>query len=86
MVILRVFDSFYLGRGDRTIDRLGPAERSYGNHAVCIIGYVEDDGEEWFVVQNSWGEGWGERGLALMSERYLTAVLVEVTVVSPSST
>lgn len=35
-----------------------------GGHAFCILGYTE----EGFIIQNSWGEGWG--GLRLNGERY----------------
>jgi C1A family cysteine protease len=31
-----------------------------GGHCVCIVGY--DDGEECWIVKNSWGTGWGEAG------------------------
>lgn len=31
-----------------------------GGHAVLIVGY--DDEEEYFIVKNSWGTGWGESG------------------------
>lgn len=31
-----------------------------GGHAVLIVGY--DDEEQYFIVKNSWGTGWGESG------------------------
>lgn len=31
-----------------------------GNHAMCIVGY--DDALDGFIVENSWGSGWGDRG------------------------
>jgi hypothetical protein len=37
-------------------------ERATGGHAVAIVGYTD----EGFIIQNSWGEGWGERGFALL--------------------
>jgi C1A family cysteine protease len=35
-----------------------------GGHAVCIVGY--DDSRSWFIVRNSWGTGWGDRGYFYM--------------------
>jgi len=34
-----------------------------GYHAVRIIGWGQDGGERYWLVANSWGEQWGERGL-----------------------
>lgn len=41
------------------IERLGNAD---GGHAVGIVGYTY----EGFIIQNSWGENWGEGGFALL--------------------
>ncbi|EER14370.1 cathepsin B, putative [Perkinsus marinus ATCC 50983] len=34
-----------------------------GAHAVKIIGWGEDGGEAYWLVVNSWNEGWGDHGL-----------------------
>jgi C1A family cysteine protease len=34
--------------------------KQLGGHAVVIVGY--DDANQAFIVKNSWGEGWGEKG------------------------
>jgi C1A family cysteine protease len=39
-------------------------EQLLGGHAVCIVGY--DDSKSWFIVRNSWGTGWGDRGYFYM--------------------
>jgi C1A family cysteine protease len=36
------------------------SERKLGGHAVCIVGY--DDTKKWFILANSWGETWGDKG------------------------
>merc|ERR1712226_436351 len=39
------------------------------NHAVLGIGYGEEDGEKYWLVKNSWGEGWVEEGYIKMARR-----------------
>lgn len=36
------------------------AGTAIGGHAVCVVGY--DDGAQCWIVKNSWGSGWGEKG------------------------
>jgi hypothetical protein len=39
-----------------------PGEKQRGGHALALVGY----NERGFVVQNSWGVGWGARGFAVL--------------------
>ncbi len=42
-----------------------PNERDLGGHAMCMVGYVDDDqvpGGGYFIVRNSWGEAFGHDG------------------------
>lgn len=36
--------------------------RRLGGHAVKIIGWGEEEGNAYWIVQNSWGNQWGENG------------------------
>lgn len=37
------------------------------NHAVVLVGYgVSGNGEEYWIIKNSWGAGWGQNGFFFM--------------------
>ncbi|GLT62996.1 hypothetical protein SLA2020_355950 [Shorea laevis] len=40
-------------------------------HAVLIVGYGEDDGVQYFLIQNSWGLVWGNGGYAKVGREFL---------------
>lgn len=41
-----------------------PGETMVGGHAVCAVGYDQD--KKWFIVRNSWGTSWGDKGYMYM--------------------
>lgn len=61
------------------VDRSGvvrwPAQswKSYGGHALCVVGY--DNDREEFKIKNSWGPGWGDSGYGYLSYRYMNEYL-----------
>lgn len=44
-------------------------ERLLGGHAVMAVGY--DQAKRWFIVRNSWGTRWGDKGYFYMPFDYL---------------
>ncbi len=44
-----------------------------GGHAIALVGYTRDR----FIVRNSWGTGWGDRGFGYASLRYAEAAFSE---------
>ncbi len=47
-----------------------PGDAPVGGHAVLAVGY--DDGQQRFMVRNSWGTGWGMAGYFTLPYAYLT--------------
>jgi C1A family cysteine protease len=44
-------------------------EKQLGGHAVLAVGY--DEANQWFIVRNSWGTGWGLKGYFTLPYPYL---------------
>jgi C1A family cysteine protease len=45
------------------------SEQVLGGHAVLAVGY--DDKSQRFIIRNSWGSGWGQKGYFTMPYAYL---------------
>lgn len=48
-----------------------PSEQVLGGHAVCVVGYKTINGKLYFIVRNSWGSAWGDKGYFYMPAEYL---------------
>jgi C1A family cysteine protease len=66
-----VYESFESQTVAKTgvVDMPKKGERSLGGHAVMAVGY--DDPKKRFLIRNSWGTGWGQKGYFTMPYNYL---------------
>jgi C1A family cysteine protease len=46
------------------------SEKLMGGHAVLCVGY--DDAKKVFIIRNSWGDQWGDKGYFYMPYSYAT--------------
>lgn len=51
--------------------------QSSGGHAIAIAGYREASGGRQYLIHNSWGESWGDKGYAWISEKMVKANLAQ---------
>jgi C1A family cysteine protease len=65
MIVYTDFLTYKEGIYHRTED----AFRFNGQHIVKIVGWDKqgDGGQEYWIIENSWGEDWGENGYARIS-------------------
>lgn len=49
------------------------AAHTRGGHCVALVGYTPDR----FIVRNSWGGSWGDKGFAYASDKYAMAAFTE---------
>jgi C1A family cysteine protease len=71
---LKLFKTFDHARkkGIVPIPKLNSEEgrESHGNHAMLCVGYL--DNHKLFIVRNSWGEDWGDKGYCYIPYEYMT--------------
>ncbi len=83
-----VFDSWYMSPETHRTGKITlplPGEQPAGGHAMCVVGYVDDDtvpGGGYFIVRNSWGAKWAAEspeapGHALMPYDYVERFAME---------
>lgn len=56
----------------------------FGGHAVLVIGFGQDPiGQQFFLIQNSWGTSWADEGRAWLSTEYVKDKLIGYASVVP---
>ena len=65
---LTIFDSFMKPRQGR-ISMPKKGDGSEGGHAMLCVGYSDPD--QVFIVRNSWGESWGDKGYCYIPYEYM---------------
>jgi len=69
---LNVDDTWMNVKPDGMLNVFKPATVQ-GGHAVCIVGY---DAKR-FIIRNSWGTGWGDKGFGYATPAYLNAAFFQ---------
>jgi hypothetical protein len=68
---LQLFASFQKAGSNGLVPMPDPdREKHDGGHAMLCVGYSDPD--QVFIVRNSWGEGWGDRGYCYIPYDYMT--------------
>jgi len=66
-----VYDSFESAQVAKTgiLNMPAKSEKVVGGHAVLVVGY--NDPQKTFIIRNSWGDSWGQKGYFTMPFDYL---------------
>ncbi|CAF4628732.1 unnamed protein product, partial [Rotaria sp. Silwood2] len=70
---LKLFASFDQATNTGVVPMPSATDRSrqsHGNHALLAVGY--SDQSQAFIVRNSWGEDWGDKGYCYIPYDYMT--------------
>jgi hypothetical protein len=65
VMYMGVDNNFYGLNKDSGVWRCDPTVTI--NHAITVTGWGEQDGENYWLIKNSWGTGWGDEGFAKVS-------------------
>ena len=71
---LNVDETWYRATGNNGALDVYRPDTAGGGHAVALVGYDR----EGFVVRNTWGVGWGDRGFGHASEAYAREAFTEL--------
>lgn len=60
-------------------------EYALGGHVVALVGFDDNMEAGCFILRNSWGEGWADRGYAYLPYAYLSLAPTQVFIVQPNA-
>lgn len=82
VLTVRMSDCFFYTTNG-WIDVPGPSEAIQHNHAILLVGFVEDAsvaGGGYFIFRNSWGPTWGDGGYGYLPFEYVTLCGIQACV------
>ena len=67
---ITLYDSFQTQQVEQTgiVPTPQSTETVDGGHCMVLVGY--DDSKQWFIVRNSWGDSWGDKGYCYIPYDY----------------
>ena len=68
-----------IGR-DGVLDAAEKPSGDHGRHAMLVVGYIGN----YFIVKNSWGEDWGDKGYFYVPLNVLKDAEAELTAMIPT--
>lgn len=73
LLVCQLYDSWHFVGRDGRIAMPLPSAPILGGHAVLVVGFDGQDVDPngFFIVRNSWGEGWGDKGYGYLPYEYV---------------